>query len=480
MLFNYERLNIISIIRQLLPDPNLKTPILITINGIINLPNGLHLYCINVEVTNSITSNCANTSKDQFNTFLCYDTTKSLFFVPECTKDILGSGKYRIILFDYDISFDGKMFILGNSLSNCNLSLFTYRLQDDQIEKLNTDCKLIDNRDDRNILLIKNANNNKIYSRFSIIMKNFGKIAMDYDKRGLAMIGYLQWNGYYGIILNLIGIKLDSEKMVYTHNGNLMVNIKYETEFRLFPEGSYINGDYKEILKSNHGITPKISFSTPYVEVYHKKYGLVYLACGSIKIDIDNKYKPDSNLEKFKTSLQNDMKKHFKQRFVEYESSITSKTNTECRKYIGMIYFYYLHSIDLKGDTTSDADIFWSGAYLPFCLDKMGPIYPYDHNYKFSYVCPTGITKSCNNQIIVSCNEGEFYPIQLTFDIDEIMDLCIYDIKKTDMTKYQYKLLLQKKGITYIADRLEEVLKGSKYKYYKYRSKYHSLNNMDS
>lgn len=309
----------------------------------------------------------------------------------------------------------------------------------------------------------------------------------DYNGRNYAIISltenelqYIDW--YY-----VEGIKIISKKIIekkYPIRDNIVditetsdLTEKWIPYDHLVENGKkkYIisgNGSYDtkkpedmEKYGYNYGKMPLFSFGTPHIGLTSD--GRVQLGVGHVKIHTDPEQFPylnGSRIQTFRTALHTDMKAVFGDRYIRHKGT---GNPPDCYGYIYMLYFYILDGV---------TDMRLSDAYLPVYLDPKAPDSLKDADYKFSLIFPMGLAKYDNDKIIVTCGEGDFYSVALEFDIKEVVNSCIHNVKRMDMDQYGYKIIAYKNGKHYVGEKLSEIIQfGGKnyyYKYLKYKTKY--------
>lgn len=268
------------------------------------------------------------------------------------------------------------------------------------------------------ILKVVDIKNNEMILGFPIYVRTRGKNQqiMTIDN---SIVKFVDWYTKYGVGIGESEYD-DSTKYKFINYKN----------FVILGDGSYDNkdSDMMELLNTNYGIMPKFSFSTPHIKINNN----TLLGVGHIKIytSEDFKYVQDSNIEIFRKKLNLYMKSKFGNKYIRHLGT------GNCEGYIYMLYFYI---IDIDAPEKNHMRI--SNGYLPVYLGEKTPDGIYDRNYKFSLIFPTGLEKINNDNIVVTCGEGDFYAIALTFNIYEVIDSCVHDIKNLDLRKYEYILL---------------------------------------
>ena len=234
-------------------------------------------------------------------------------------------------------------------------------------------------------------------------------------------IVYLDYYDYKGVKVIIDDIDFYKNTSYIPYSGN-----------PIYLEGSTDNLDPKAItlFKANYGIMPKFSFSTPLVEIDKNKF----LGVGHIKIFInpDIKYVSGSKIERFRDTLEKYMSSKFHIKYIRHYGT------GDCVGYIYMMYFYILEVNDAL--LFSKNNMFLSDAYLPINMKEKNVDSIHDKDYKFSLVFPTGLCKD-NNDVIVTCGEGDFYAIELKLNLSEVVDVCSHNVRDINMEDYGYYIL---------------------------------------
>lgn len=302
---------------------------------------------------------------------------------------------------------------------------------------------------------------------------------------------------------------------IYTNNNKYADEhyISYNKNYPLYGKGSYIiskydvpnyelmneeqltktivklNDEMKQIFKYNYGIMPALSFTSPHIHIDNKQLGI-----GHIKIHSDTiryKYLNGSNIENFRNNLYNDMSAKYGDKYIKHYGSVVAP---DCEGFIYMMYFYILS--EPVNDKPGFFDVMKiSDAFLPINLNphKKHGDYDIDEGYKFSLIFPSGLEYGDDpNEIIVTAGEGDFYAIQLKFDLNEVIASCKHEVSNLPMSTYQYHILGWYKEKTYQDIRLNNILEQLKInqqggyhdfhhhyykKYMKYKLKYIALKN---
>lgn len=191
----------------------------------------------------------------------------------------------------------------------------------------------------------------------------------------------------------------------------------------------------KILFGHNYGIMPKFSFSTPLLNINNN----TKLGVGHIKIYSDeNKYPyiEGSNIQKFRSQLYEYMERNFGNKYIKHFGTTSPP---DCTGYIYMMYFYLLFEKD------DNYEMLLSDSYLPLYLGYKTPDTQYDLSYKFSLIFPIGLEKLNYNDIIVTCGEGDFYAVALIFNLQEVINSCVHNVKKLNLQLYEYNLLITDK-----------------------------------
>jgi hypothetical protein len=222
----------------------------------------------------------------------------------------------------------------------------------------------------------------------------------------------IDWYTFQGIKFQKIVLKDEDshrDKMIKKDNEIfLSTKIPYSGEGKILLD----NGSFREV--------PMLSFSTPIIRITEN----MYFGVGHSKIK--NNYTYDiPKVEKFKDKLHSTLYNSYGDKyiphFVEVDGSITGS--------IYLIYFYYV-IVDPKKLLPQSMKI--SNSY--YFLLKNDP-----REYHFSLLFPLGLTL-INNEIIVTAGEGDFYSIELTFNLDECLQSCVHDVQNFDFEDYDYYL----------------------------------------
>lgn len=385
----------------------------------------------------------------------------TLFFIGNYEKNnikplkIISSVKYKHNILKEIGKNEFSNSIQDNDLRIINMNNQIY-LHDSDLKNIYI-CKLID---ENNYLEISNE-----FSADYVRGKNFGILNM-YEKKILndteLFFRFTDWfyeSGKKGAGVYLYDVPLDKELIFSGATVNQIV-IKYENEYILSGKGSTFTENLEDIklYGKNYGIMPLFSFGTPHVKYTSKKFGECFLGVGHIKIHSDDDkyiYKQNSNIQNFRNNLYQDLKNQFGDKYIRHMG--TGKA-PDCYGYIYMMYFYLINN-DLNKMILSDS-------FLPVDLDEK-------LEYRFSLIFPMGLTKKDEQNVLISGGEGDYYSIQMEFNIEEIENLCIHNVQKTDLNNYGYKFIVKKNKQVIVDDSFEKIIAkikqtgGNKMKKYK-------------
>lgn len=193
------------------------------------------------------------------------------------------------------------------------------------------------------------------------------------------------------------------------------------------PQNSIL-GDGGCFEKENYHLcfTPLFSFSTPLIEISinGKK---IKLGVGHSKIHAnEHNYKYTSgsvNASNFREKLPIYFEKIFEEKYIGHQAL------QKCNGYIYLMYFYYFIEED------GELKFYFSDSYLPILISR-------ELKYIFSLIFPVGLGVEGKN-VYVTCGEGDFYNVLLSFDLDQVFDLCKYNISNYDGRGYDYKLFVK-------------------------------------
>lgn len=279
-----------------------------------------------------------------------------------------------------------------------------------------------------NILKVNKIINNNLYLERKYSLDISGKNQQIMTING-DDVQFIDWYTKYGVG---IGFTYNKNKVLYDF-------ITYD-KFIILGEGSYDNNDSDmiELLGPNYGIMPKFSFSTPHIKIDNNNL----LGVGHIKIYTSDEFQyiKNSNIDLFRRQLNFYMKSKFGDKYIRHLGT------GECEGYIYMLYFYIIPIDAPENDRMIISDSYlpiYTGNKISFSENVLNdaPHNVYDENYKFSLVYPTGLEIIGFNSIVVTCGEGDFYSIALTFNLEDVINSCIHDVKSLDLRKYNYFLL---------------------------------------
>jgi hypothetical protein len=239
-----------------------------------------------------------------------------------------------------------------------------------------------------------------------------------------------------GLCINKHNIQTQKKSYIYIKykNPKKTIHFKGSCEHKIIDEKSAINNDDK-----NYMITPAFSFGTPVVYKNGKIYGV-----GHIKIHNNEKdyiYKKDSNIDIFRKNISENMKKISDKKYIPHYGTYSFVRPEECQGFIYMMYFYcFEKDCFFMNNTNNTYDVTFkiSNAYLP--------INPQKENL-FSLVFPIGAYDNDNNEMVITCGEGDFYNTEMKISFDEIDKLCIHDISDIDMNIYKYQYIINNNQI---------------------------------
>lgn len=253
-------------------------------------------------------------------------------------------------------------------------------------------------------------------------------------------------------------------------------------------DNANIEKEKKEI-GNNFDIMPFFSFSTPAIKIpimINEKQ--MYLGLGHLKIHSDNKrflYKDGSNIQMFRDNLYKDYNAKFGDKYIKAFGSSTldygEYTDVEkidprtkedyidmeqrfcCDGYIYMGYFY-LVSDDYKEMLLSDA-------FLPLNMDA---------EYKFSLFFPISIDIILKDNIYyvnIGAGEGDYYSVELTFLLNEVITMCIHNISNLDMTNFKYYILTKINDKIIMTEKISSIMSGGNRSNGLYKLKYITCKN---
>jgi hypothetical protein len=232
-----------------------------------------------------------------------------------------------------------------------------------------------------------------------------------------------------GLCINKYNIEKHSKSDIYIKYKNPNKTIHFKGSCDHKKEKSAINND-----DINYMITPAFSFGTPVVYHNEKIYGV-----GHIKIHNNEKdyiYIKDSNIDMFRKKISANMGKISDNIYIPHYGTETKIYPDECQGFIYMMYFYCFDKNNFfinNTNNTYNVTFKISNAYLP--------INPQKENL-FSLVFPIGAYDNDNNEMVITCGEGDFYNTEMKISFDEIDKLCIHDISDIDMNDYKYQYMI--------------------------------------
>jgi hypothetical protein len=232
------------------------------------------------------------------------------------------------------------------------------------------------------------------------------------------------------------------------------VNKKYIIN-RGFKMNNPIDGDaIVDKSNINFDVMPLFSFGTP-----HVKYDNKFIGVGHIKIytDESNKYKKDSNIDIFRKNLYKDFTQTYHEKYIRHDAynSQSGMFGGQSKGYNYLMYFYYV----ILDDDNVITEMKISDSFLPVYLanDQIDTSDRNDKNYKFSLIFPMGVTLNGKN-LLISAGYGDFYSVLMTMNIDEVINLCKYDISNIDLNKYEYKIIATDNKHIWIDNSLSKIL----------------------
>nr|WRJ69656.1 hypothetical protein TetV2_00207 [Oceanusvirus sp.] len=201
-----------------------------------------------------------------------------------------------------------------------------------------------------------------------------------------------------------------------------------------------MKGDVLEGLPSKDSKSPMFSFGTPFVEVdaaWTEKWRsarpeveevlLDRICVGHTKIPSDkiNEAEYNKNFSKVLTTVSKEFK-NYKDKYRPH------------RRLIYMMYFIRLIKYKRK-DGRHDYDMSISDSYLPHNKAAV-----HRDKYKFSLVFPMSVVKKKLGKkelLCVSCGEGDFYTVVLTFSERDVVDACRHDVRHMRLKDYKYEIV---------------------------------------
>ena len=361
-------------------------------------------------------------------------------------------------------TFDGTLLRIGKSLSLINIEIWDLNISklDDKIKKLYNDKSILFTDGDmritkllhityddknkqlnynnyfviydaqlKNLFFLKKKQENEIHIKEKLTIENedgnnFTPIVILFDD-----LIFLNKFDNIGLCINKHNIQTQEKSYIYIKykNPKKTIHFKGSCEHKIIDEKSAINKH-----DINYMITPAFSFSTPVVYKNGKIYGI-----GHVKIHNNEKdyiYKKDSNIDIFRKKILANMSKISNNIYLPHYGTYTQLFPNECQGFIYMMYFYcFEKDCFFMNNTNNTYDVTFkiSNAYLP--------INPQKENL-FSLVFPIGAYDNDNNEMVITCGEGDFYNTEMKISFDEIDKLCIHDISDINMNDYKYQYMI--------------------------------------
>ena len=193
-----------------------------------------------------------------------------------------------------------------------------------------------------------------------------------------------------------------------------------------------------ELTKTTKKITKKIpllSFSTPVIRIdpslvrnilskHSSKHpsGIreLYFGVGHSKI-ANHKPHSDPKIENFKESIHSEFRTRYGENYVPHFGYRMG--------YIYMMYFFYI--IYQNGKPRK---MFISDSYY------FKPIND-SRTYHFSLLFPSGLVLLDSGNVLVTCGEGDYYPVSMTFNLQSCLSACIHDAQRMDFDRYNFHLV---------------------------------------
>ena len=161
---------------------------------------------------------------------------------------------------------------------------------------------------------------------------------------------------------------------------------------------------------------PMFSFGTPFFRIRNDDKNVIYdgIGCGHIKI-ITTKNYDNNKLKNFIEQMHNYFKKNYDKEYIEHGS-----------------YLYLVYFVRLLKYADGKTKMFISDASL-YVNEKS------KKKYKFSIFFPMGILVR-DDKIIVSCGEGDYYNVLLSFDYDDVLKFTKHDVEEFSYDDYDFIL----------------------------------------
>lgn len=257
--------------------------------------------------------------------------------------------------------------------------------------------------------------------------------------RNLKTVGILNYNNqilYGSIIKNLDG-----------QNNAVCINVQInETTINFIYLLGFVHGKFIIYIYTNDNKMNKFKV-IPVSNIFHYNGTLLfpaislgvtpielsnnlYLGVGHIKINNFSINEHSYNLEYINDKVINIRKKIHSYMQNKYKTNyiIHARTGLDCADKIsfcvGSIYMLYFYLLDInKG------------------IIKISDAYAFKGNkkYKFSVIFPMGMY-IINKDLYITCGEGDYYAVEMKFNVDDIIKKCIYDCNNFDINKYNFHL----------------------------------------
>lgn len=177
----------------------------------------------------------------------------------------------------------------------------------------------------------------------------------------------------------------------------------------------------------NSEIMPHFSFGSNHIE----KDGYL-VGVGHLKIRIDEEpYRLDSKIDNFRKQLAEDFRAKFGPNYFPHHATYGFNTT---KQFIYQLYFYKAKF----DDQNNLIEMHISDGFLPINIKQEA-----ESKHIFSLIFPMGVAMR-NDELLVSCGYGDFYSVLLTFNIEEVLNLCRHDISFLDLEKFRYHIMMAK------------------------------------
>ena len=216
----------------------------------------------------------------------------------------------------------------------------------------------------------------------------------------------------------LYWFETDGVSMIYVNNKSNMGCIKK----------TVIKYKKDKILGLGTDKLPLFSFGSTMCKIFSGPFEMDMIGVGHIKIIKNFNYDPSSKIKHFLDKINIQLREKFKDKYIQHNSY----------HYL-MFFFRLLKKNNKYGMLISDS-------FLPVNLDEK-------NHYKFSIVFPMGVF-SKNDKINITCGEGDYYNIILSFNLQYIKNLCIHNVKHFDAEQYDYHYLCYQDSTFKIMDNL--------------------------